>query len=210
METNKTTRELAEIWQRKLTLPEWNKIRKSYGITHTQPLPDETIIEMYLSEHPAEQAQGNPDFINDENSPETGFELISINKASFNGDTYSWSSNAKGWYKDTPPTKELSTVGYTQGEWDFGYGDSSGALGIYTKKMLDEGTMEHPICLISPIDKMNDTDKANAQRIVTAVNNHDALVSALQKMVEWHEKVATWDKGDNGYYAAKQLLNNIK
>lgn len=72
-------------------------------------------------------------------------------------------------------SKEDNSVSFTSGEWDFGYGDSSGALGIYTKKMLDEGLMEHPICLISPIDKMNDTDMANAKRIVQAVNNYDSL-----------------------------------
>jgi len=32
------------------------------------------------------------------------------------------------------------------------------------------------------------------------------LETALNKMCEWHEKQATWDKGDNGYYEAKRLL----
>ena len=47
----------------------------------------------------------NPDFIKDNKRPE-GFNRLSpvgINKASFNGDTYSWSSDAGGWFKDNTP-----------------------------------------------------------------------------------------------------------
>ncbi len=59
-----------------------------------------------------------PDFINDENSPETGFELISINKASYNGNTYSWSSDAKGWFKDTPaPSINDKLIYLSSGDW---------------------------------------------------------------------------------------------
>ncbi len=32
------------------------------------------------------------------------------------------------------------------------------------------------------------------------------LYEALEKMCKWHELQATWDKGDNGYYAAKKAL----
>ena len=51
--------------------------------------------------------------------------------------------------------------------------------------------------------------EANAELIVKAVNNHAALVDALKSMCEWHEKQSTWDKGDNGYYKAKELLNSL-
>jgi len=50
------------------------------------------------------QTSINPDFIKDNKRPE-GFSSSTpahINKASFNGDTYSWSSDNGGWFKDTP------------------------------------------------------------------------------------------------------------
>lgn len=72
----------------------------------------------------------------------------------------------------------------TAGQWEYGYGDNSKAFGIFTKKMLDEGLEEHPICLISPIELMNDTDKANAAFICKTVNNYDSLLSALKELTE--------------------------
>lgn len=38
----------------------------------------------------------------------------------------------------------------------------------------------------------------------------DDLEQVLTKMCEYHEKQATWDKGDNGYYKAKRLLNSAQ
>lgn len=60
--------------------------------------------------------------------------------------------------------------GITKGKWEVGYGDNSKALGVYTKEMLDKGLYESPICLISPIDKINDTDIANAAAIASLPN----------------------------------------
>lgn len=31
----------------------------------------------------------------------------------------------------------------------------------------------------------------------------------LSKMCQWHEKQATWDKGDNGYYEAKEFIKPV-
>ncbi len=42
----------------------------------------------------------------------------------------------------------------------------------------------------------------DANRIVACPD----LYEALEKMCKWHELQATWDKGDNGYYAAKKAL----
>lgn len=81
--------------------------------------------------------------------------------------------------KDVPST---GGEGFTKGEWVIGYGDDSHALGIFTKKMLDEGLNESPICLISPIDKISDTDKANAERIITCVNGWDKLKADHEKV----------------------------
>src|SRR5690348_17229839 len=63
----------------------------------------------------------------------------------------------------------------TQGEWVIGYGHTSNCLGIFTKKMIDEGIKDNPICLITPIENMNETDKVNAEFICKAVNEYDKL-----------------------------------
>lgn len=82
-----------------------------------------------------EQKTNNPDFINDENSPENGFELISINKASYNGDTYSWSSDAKGWFKDTPEFNiDDKAIYLSGGDWKIGR----------LKEIIAEHTAKHP------------------------------------------------------------------
>lgn len=44
---------------------------------------------------------------------------------------------------------------------------------------------------------------ANAKLIAAAPE----LLESLIKMCEYHEKNASWDKGDNGYYKAKQAIN---
>lgn len=36
------------------------------------------------------------------------------------------------------------------------------------------------------------------------------IVKALTKTCEYHEKNASWDKGDNGYYLAKKVLKQIE
>lgn len=38
----------------------------------------------------------------------------------------------------------------------------------------------------------------------------DELVEALENMTRYHEKMASWDKGDNGYYKAKKLIQKHK
>lgn len=51
--------------------------------------------------------------------------------------------------------------------------------------------------------------KAVASTKELQAENKD-LKEALQKMCEYHEKNASWDKGDNGYYKAKRLLNSAQ
>lgn len=73
---------------------------------------------------------------------------------------------------------------HTKGKWAYGYGGISNSLGIFTKKMLDEGFKESPICLISPTEKMNETDKANAAYIVKCVNGYDTLLEENKRLKE--------------------------
>ncbi len=65
----------------------------------------------------------------------------------------------------------------------------------YPRKMWPEGTL----------------DEVRRQRegYEAALLRMWPVVEALQRMCEWHEKQATWDKGDNGYYAAKQALSSL-
>ena len=46
---------------------------------------------------------------------------------------------------------------------------------------------------------------ANAKLIAAAPE----LLEALIKMCDFHEKNATWDKGNNGYYQAKNIINEL-
>jgi len=55
----------------------------------------------------------NPNFIWDKERP-NGMKSTTINKASYNGDIYSWSSDHQGWFKDTPGT----ISGFTPGKWN--------------------------------------------------------------------------------------------
>ena len=50
-----------------------------------------------------------------------------------------------------------------------------------------------------------DVVQANAKLIAAAPE----LLEALIKMCDFHEKNATWDKGNNGYYEAKNIINNL-
>ena len=45
----------------------------------------------------------------------------------------------------------------------------------------------------------------NAKLIASAPE----LLEALIKMCEFHEKNGTLDKGDNGYYQAKNIINKL-
>ena len=46
---------------------------------------------------------------------------------------------------------------------------------------------------------------ANAKLIASAPE----LLEALIKMCDFHEKNDTWDKGNNGYYEAKSIINKL-
>ena len=47
-----------------------------------------------------------------------------------------------------------------------------------------------------------DVVEANAKLIAAAPE----LLESLIKMCDFHEKNATWDKGNNGYYQAKNII----
>ncbi len=82
-----------------------------------------------------------------------------------------------------PLWKELNEQ-RTQGEWDSAYGDESNSYGIFTKNMIDNRLRENPICLVSPIALLDDTDKANAHYIVLSTNNLASLAEALDLAIK--------------------------
>jgi len=115
--------------------------------------------------------------------------------------------------KQQPLYKRLNEV-RTQGIWSVGYGHASNSLGLFTKKMLDEGLSEHPICLVSPIETENETDKANAEYTALAVNNLASLAEALGNlhhacMMDSDIPTAWWSKHKETVAKAKEALNKI-
>lgn len=54
-----------------------------------------------------------------------------------------------------------------------------------------------------------DGAKYSYKELCAALNERQELIECLSRMVLWHEKQSTWDKGDNGYYESQILLKNI-
>lgn len=81
-------------------------------------------------------------------------------------------------------------VGFTPGPWAiFEHRDHSGiAIGPrYNKPYFTDGEVEH-VCRISPPGRaVNDEERANAALIVRAVNAHDDLVEALERLLRLAE-----------------------
>jgi hypothetical protein len=48
------------------------------------------------------------------------------------------------------------------------------------------------------------------QRMQPIIEGYKELRDAVSKMCDWHLKQATWDKGDNGYYAGIKALQNAE
>ena len=111
----------------------------------------------------------------------------------------------------------MNRLGITEGEWI-----------VYGVNPLNEWFQGDINCNNADLSIVfGDTKKeaeANAKLIADAgttankcgllpselLDQRDELLEALQKMCEYHEKMATWDKGDNGYYSAKKLIQKIE
>jgi len=140
-----------------------------------------------------------PDFINDENSPETGFELVSINKAKFNGNTYSWSSDAKGWFKDTPNTGIGGGLAYIAIDDETNVAANEYARGYVHSTAAYMGYIE--------------ATKVERRKQIKLQENFDSLVSALKDCVDMINNNCDWTKfnreENRTVEEAKQLLNQI-
>ena len=113
-------------------------------------------------------------------------------------------------------TNTVTGEGFTGGKWKVDeheqgryYGNITSELGIGERGFMNIRT-------IAILLKNNGEEeaKANANRIVNCVNNHNALVSALRDTLEVIKNNCDWTKfnrqEEESTEAAKQVLNNIK
>lgn len=56
----------------------------------------------------------------------------------------------------------------------------------------------------------SDFEVEHRKELEKVIEQRKQLSEALEKMCKFHEDNASWDKGDNGYYAAKQVLRKVK
>jgi len=105
-----------------------------------------------------------------------------------------------------------SEVGFTGGEWNMYISEKGkdGCSRAYINSALPNDMYE-TICTMAGLNgtEPGEQAKANAQRIVQAVNNHDKLVSALTELIEVFKGAWATDKDKETYYKAIELLNNI-
>ncbi len=116
----------------------------------------------------------------------------------------------------TPIEGESKSVGHTVGEWIAGETDTYGEFDIVARPIPADGG---DIICCAP-QGWEDSMKrwtANKKRIVTCVNNHDALVSALKEILRFGsaldkgaEALLTPDNFIKAIAEANQLLNSIK
>jgi hypothetical protein len=100
----------------------------------------------------------------------------------------------------------MSNKKFTPGPWGIGYGNESNALGIYTANCLDNGAFESPVCLISPIDKVDETDMHNARLIASAPE----LFEILQEMERQFGGISAVTLNQKkAIKRAKDIINNL-
>lgn len=68
---------------------------------------------------------------------------------------------------------------YTPGPWAIAYGHKSNAMGVF-QEMLIGFTESTPICLLSPVDKCSDIDRANGKLIAAAPDLLEALAGLYE------------------------------
>lgn len=76
--------------------------------------------------------------------------------------------------------------------------------GMHCYENRDKETSDISLLCADSLNTYQSTGKLPSE----LAKKNEELKNALQKMCEWHEKQSTWDKGDNGYYVAKRLINN--
>jgi len=88
---------------------------------------------------------------------------------------------------------------YTKGEWKtICHSKSKKWFTIYN----DDGAIARTFYGdLEPVMTLEEAE-SNAKLICAAPD----MLEALIKMCEYHEAMATWDKGDNGYYLAKGII----
>lgn len=111
----------------------------------------------------------------------------------------------------TPIETVKSVEGFTGGEWKWNDVHDS----THTRDIKSNGKTIATVWVYDNGKAIFDEyeAEANAQRIVKAVNNHDALVSALkvlQYQLQTHVESNGWDTEDeSAYELASTILNSI-
>lgn len=88
---------------------------------------------------------------------------------------------------------------FTKGNWGFGenYTSNNGTHVVYSTNNRYPTQNTYIATTLSAFNS-----EADAKLMAAAPE----LLEALIKMCDFHEKNATWDKGNNGYYEAKQII----
>jgi len=147
----------------------------------------------------------NPDFIKDNKRPE-GFNRLApfgINKASFNGDTYSWSSDKGGWFKDTSP--EPSPIGEDVEGFELVCKEYNGIYTIRKTKFDLNGLDVAEMTTNQPLDKQKEIGELLASA-PTLYRENKELKKELNDLIEYLGE--EWDEIPE-IVRAKKLLNRI-
>ncbi len=88
----------------------------------------------------------------------------------------------------------------TKGKWYWSYGNSTQLASLIS----ESGVM---VCNFGDSERYYPTEGLEPNECdKKLISCAPEMLEALIKMCEFHEKNASYDKGDNGYYKAKQLI----
>jgi len=186
MNINNTVRDKAKIWYESLSESDSiTMCKKHFPNIPYMEIEWKHVDHIYLSEHPDTPAP----------APITREDTNVCTEINFNNP-----DKMAEFFGGKKGTEEK----FTGGQWEF--------MQLMGTKQFTIHSKGDSICYTDTLDS-EETQKANAQRIVTAVNNHDALVSALKDLCylvdlkcDWTEfnrqEIETTEK-------AKAIINNI-
>jgi len=221
MNTNNTVRDKAIFWWGNTKLNgaervEW-KVKlthKYYGDYNYTNLTDAEIQNIYESENAIHEHPQSKDTV-----PEMEWDLYPGNEAGafdhLDNQQFNEDMAIKALEDNTVP---VQVEGFTSGQYAIGNGGNTYANNRgYEVALTVKEENNSPICLGFIWGETKEQSKANAQRIVTAVNNFDAMYAALKEFVNFDLRKSDFafaDKDDiNGIMdiitKAKAILNRI-
>lgn len=100
-------------------------------------------------------------------------------------------------------------IPHTPAPWKIGVLVEQKALGVFDKEAKEDGLKVHAVCLVSPVETISDTDRANAALISASPELLAALQHAKVLIKAWHGPIA-WDIYDQYSPEMKQINDAIK